>query len=66
MLESKHVEPKEASVGAVTKVKHGGKFYSGTIVAVETRADIEQKWIELEGGDNSDSATTHDRGMHSC
>ena len=35
VLESKLVEPKEASVRAVAKVKQSGKFYSGTIVAVK-------------------------------
>ena len=43
MLESKLVEPKEATVGAMGKVKLGGKFYSGTIVAVGSRAEIEQQ-----------------------
>ena len=58
----KLVEPKEASVGAVAKVKQGGKFYSGTVVAVGTRAEIEQQWKELEDGDDLDSATTQDQG----
>ena len=66
MLESKFAEPKEASVGAVAKVKRSGKFYSRIIVAVGTRANIEQQWKELEGGDDSDSATTQDQGMCTC
>ena len=66
MLESKLVEPKEAIVGAMGKVKLGGKFYSGTIVAVRSRAEIEQQWKELEGGEDSDSATTQDQGTCTC
>lgn len=62
VLESKLVEPKEASIGAVAKVKQGGKFYSGTVVAVGTRAEIEQQWKKLEDGDDLDSATTQDQG----
>ena len=57
-------EPKEASVGAVAKVKQGGKFYSGSIFAVGTKAEIEQQWKELEGGNDSYSATTQDQGMY--
>ena len=62
VLELKLVEPKEASVGTVAKVKQGGKFYSGTVVAVGTRAEIEQQWKELEDGDDLDSATIQDPG----
>ena len=59
VVESKLIEPKEASVGEVAKVKQGGKSYSGTIVAVGTKTDIEQRWKELEGagGEDSDSST---------
>ena len=39
MLELKLVEPKEATVESGCQ---GGKLYSGTIVAVGTRAEIEQ------------------------
>lgn len=56
-MELKLVEPKEASVGAVAKVKQAGKVYCGSIVAVGTKAEIEQKWKELEGGDDSDKET---------
>ena len=70
LIESKLVEPKEATVGAMAKGKQGGKFYSGSIVAVGTKAEIEQHWKELE---DSDSATTHDQGtftfmqcVHAC
>ena len=50
VLESKLTEPKEALVGAVAKVKQGGKIYSGTIAEVGTRAEIEERLKELEGG----------------
>ena len=57
----------------MAKVKQGGKLYSGSIVAVGTKAEIEQHWKELEGGEDSDSATTHDQGtftfmqcVHAC
>jgi hypothetical protein len=68
VLESKLVQPKEASVGAVAKVKQGGKLYSGTIVAVGSKAEIEQQWKELEGGGESDTATTKeaDKGWCTC
>ena len=63
VLESKLIEPKEATIGVVAKVKQGGKIYSGNIVAVGMRADIEQQWKELEGGEGGDedleTATTH-------
>ena len=42
MLESKIVELKEATIGAVDKVKQGGKFYFGNIVAIGIRAEIKQ------------------------
>ena len=59
MLESKLVEPKEATVGVVAKVKQGGKLYSGTIVAVGTRAEIEQRLKEFVGDEDS---RTQDQG----
>ena len=52
MLESKLLEPKEATVGVVAKVK-GGKIHSGTIVMVGTRAEVELRLNELEGVDYS-------------
>ena len=60
------MEPREASIGAVAKVKQAGKVYCGSIVAVGTKAEIEKKWKELEGGDDSDKATKEvDKGcMH--
>ena len=67
MLESKLVEPKEATVGAIAKVKQGGKFYSGTITAVGTKADIERRWKELESADEAEeshSPTTQDQGTY--
>ena len=42
VLEAKLLEPKEATVGVVAKVKGGGKIHSGTIVMVGTRAEVEQ------------------------
>ena len=67
VMESKLVEPREASVGAVAKVKQAGKVYCGSIVAVETKAEIEKKWKELEGGDDSDKATKEvDNGSYAC
>ena len=42
VLESKFVEPKEATVGAIAKVKQGGKFCSGTITAIGTKVEIER------------------------
>ena len=54
-------------------MKQSGKFYSGTIVAVGTKADIEQRWKELEGGEDSDSSTAQEQGnfhvnqcLHAC
>ena len=67
VMESKLVEPREASVGAVAKVKQAGKVYCGSIVAVGTKAEIEKKWKELEGGDDSDKATKEvDKGSYAC
>ena len=72
MLESKLVEPKEATVGAIAKVKQGGKFYSGTITAIGTKVEIERRWKELESADEAEeshSSTTQDRGtyyVHYC
>ena len=42
VLEAKLIEPKEATVGVVAKVKEGGKIHSGTIVMVGTRAGVER------------------------
>ena len=65
VLESKLVEPKEATVGAIAKLKQGGKFYSGTITAVGTKAEIEQRWKELESADEeSHSPTTRDQDLY--
>ena len=65
-MELKLVEPKEASVGAVAKVKQAGKVYCGSI-AIGTKAEIEQKRKELEGGDDSDKATKEmDKGWCAC
>ena len=47
MLESKLVEPKEATIGVIAKVKQGGKLYSETTVAVGTKSEIEQQLKEL-------------------
>ena len=67
VMESKVVEPREESVGAVAKVKQAGKVYCGSIVAVGTKAEIEKKWKELEGGDDSDKATKEvDKGSYAC
>ena len=67
VMESKLVEPREASVGAVAKVKQAGKVYCGSIVAVGTKAEIEKKWKELEGGDDSDKATREvDKNSYAC
>ena len=41
VLEAKLLEPKEATVGVVAKVKEG-KVHSGTIVMVGTRAEVER------------------------
>ena len=57
VMESKLVKPKEASVGAVAKVKQAGKVYCESIVAVGTKVEIDQKWKEMKGGDDSDKAT---------
>ena len=43
VMESKVVELREESVGAVAKVKQAGKVYCGSIVAVGTKAEIEKK-----------------------
>ena len=53
VLEAKLLEPKEATVGAVAKVKEGGKIHSGTIVMVGTRAEVERRLNELECIDSS-------------
>ena len=70
VLESKLVEPKEATVGAIAKLKQGGKLYSGTITAVGTKVEIEQRWKELESADEEfHSPTTQDQGtyyVHYC
>ena len=67
VMESKVVELREESVGAVAKVKQAGKVYCGSIVAVGTKAEIEKKWKELEGGDDSDKATKEvDKGSYAC
>ena len=59
--------PKEASVGAVAKVKRSGKLNCGSVVAVGTKAEIEQKWKELGGGDDSDKSTKEvDKGWCAC
>ena len=53
VLEAKLLEPKEATVGVVAKVKEGGKVHSGTIVMVGTRAEVERRLNELERIDYS-------------
>ena len=50
-------------MGAIAKVKQGGKFYSGTITAVGIKAEIELRWKELESADEAEeshSQTTQD------
>ena len=53
VLEAKLVEPKEATVGVVAKVKEGGRIHSRSIVAVGTRAEIERRLNKVEDVDNS-------------
>jgi predicted thioesterase len=55
VLEAKLLEPKEATVGVVAKVKEGGKIHSGTIVMVGTRAEVERRLNELERVDSSEA-----------
>ena len=59
VLESKLAEPKEATVGVVAKVKQRGKMYSGSIVAVGTRDEVQQRLNELEGDEEQ---TIQDQG----
>ena len=59
-------------MGAIAKLKQGGKFYSGTITAVGTKTEIEQRWKELETADEAEEShlpTTQDQGtyyVHYC
>ena len=47
--ETKIVNPKEPSTGQTVQVKEGSKSFSGTVVAVGTKPDIERRLSEIEG-----------------
>ena len=54
-------------MGAIAKVKQGGKFYSGTITAIGTKAERERRWKELESADEAEefhSPITQDQGTY--
>ena len=48
VAESKTVSAKEHSVDQTVQVKEGSKCFSGTVVAVGSKVDIEKQLSELE------------------
>ena len=48
VAESKILSPKEASAGQSVQVKEGPKVFSGTVVAVGSKAEVEQRLHEVE------------------
>ena len=49
VAESKTVNAKECSAGQTVQVKEGSKCFSGTVVAVGSKVDIEKQLSEMEG-----------------
>jgi hypothetical protein len=49
VAEAKIVSPKERSAGQTVQVKEGSKCFSGEVVAVGNKVDIEKRLSEMEG-----------------
>ena len=49
VAESKIVNAKECSAGQTVQIKEGSKCFSGTVVAVGSKVDIEKRLSEMEG-----------------
>ena len=48
VAESKILSPKEASAGQSVQVKEGAKVFSGTVVAMGSKVEVEQRLSEME------------------
>ena len=60
--ESKIVGEKESSAGQIVKVKEGQKIYSGKVVAVGKRLDIEKQLSEMEARKEDEAAVNTTQG----